>query len=176
MSERVTRTADGRAAAPAPRVESDPDGAALIGAPAPTDPHPTELHPTEPDPTEPDPTGTDHAGTDPGGAETVGAGPAGGGGADGAEAVGAETPDAGAGGLTDRERAILDFERRWWRHPGAKEQAVLETFALSATRYYQVLRGLVDKPAAVAYDPVLVSRLRRLRARRTRARGGPIAD
>ncbi|HEX6969353.1 MAG TPA: DUF3263 domain-containing protein [Micromonosporaceae bacterium] len=72
--------------------------------------------------------------------------------------------------LTDRERRVLDFERRWWRHAGAKEQAIRDTFGISATRYYQLLNGLLDNPAALAVDPVLVNRLRRLRAARVRIR------
>ncbi len=70
--------------------------------------------------------------------------------------------------LGDRERAILEFERQWWRHAGAKEQAIRDRFGLSATRYYQLLNGLLDKPAALAHDPVLVQRLRRLRSSRNR--------
>ena len=80
-------------------------------------------------------------------------------------------PDADPGtGLDDRERAILTFERQWWRFAGAKEQAIRELFDLSATRYYQVLGALIDRPAALAFDPMLVKRLRRLRAARQRAR------
>ncbi|GGK29379.1 hypothetical protein GCM10010124_22690 [Pilimelia terevasa] len=81
---------------------------------------------------------------------------------------------APAGELTPREREILDFERRWWRSPGAKEQAIHDAFGLSATRYYQVLRGLLDRPAALAHDPVLVGRLRRLRGRRGRGTAVPV--
>jgi hypothetical protein len=72
-----------------------------------------------------------------------------------------------APGLSERERAMLAFERRWWRRAGAKEQAIRDTFGLSATRYYQVLNRLIDRPEALAYDPVLVTRLRRLRSWRT---------
>jgi hypothetical protein len=72
--------------------------------------------------------------------------------------------------LTEREESILAFERRWWKHAGSKEQAIRDTFGLSATRYYQVLNGLLDNPAALAHDPVLVGRLRRLRSTRARAR------
>jgi uncharacterized protein DUF3263 len=79
---------------------------------------------------------------------------------------------AAGNGLTDRERQVLAFERQWWRHAGSKEQAVRDLFAVSSTRYYQMLNGLLDNPAALAYDPVLVKRLRRLRATRTRARSG----
>jgi hypothetical protein len=72
--------------------------------------------------------------------------------------------------LSEREERILAFERQWWRHAGAKEQAIRDTFQLSATRYYQVLNALLDNPAALAADPVLVRRLRRLRTTRARSR------
>ena len=74
-------------------------------------------------------------------------------------------------GLSERERAILVFERQSWRHAGAKEQAIRDQFELSATRYYQLLNALLDNPAALAHDPILVGRLRRLRGSRARARG-----
>ncbi|MGW5556409.1 DUF3263 domain-containing protein [Micromonospora sp. NPDC003944] len=84
---------------------------------------------------------------------------------------GADVPPSGpAPGLTERERAILAFEQQWWRHAGAKEQAVRDTFGISSTRYYQLLNGLLDNPAALAADPVLISRLRRLRSSRARNR------
>lgn len=94
------------------------------------------------------------------------------------ETTGDPEPDDGAGvepsgpatGLTERERAILAFEQQWWRHAGAKEQAVRDTFGISSTRYYQLLNGLLDNPAALAVDPVLISRLRRLRSSRARNR------
>jgi hypothetical protein len=72
--------------------------------------------------------------------------------------------------LTDRERAMLEFERFWWRHAGSKEQAIRETFDLSATHYYRLLNALLDQPAAVEFDPLVVGRLRRLRASRARRR------
>ena len=73
-------------------------------------------------------------------------------------------------GLTERDLRILSFERQWWKYAGAKEQAVRELFDMSATRYYQVLNALIDRPEALAADPMLVKRLRRLRASRQRAR------
>lgn len=79
------------------------------------------------------------------------------------------TVPPGARELDDRDRRILAFERQWWRHAGAKEQAIRDTFGLSATRYYQLLNRLLEEPAALAYDPVLVARLRRLRASRGRS-------
>jgi hypothetical protein len=72
--------------------------------------------------------------------------------------------------LARREHEILAFEAQWWKYAGAKEQAIRELFDMSATRYYQVLNALIDKPAAMAADPMLVKRLRRLRASRQRTR------
>ena len=72
--------------------------------------------------------------------------------------------------LSDRDRAILEFERQWWKYAGAKEQAIRDLFDMSATRYYQVLNALLDNPAALEADPMLVKRLRRMRATRQRAR------
>jgi hypothetical protein len=94
---------------------------------------------------------------------------------------GAETPvTAGAPGtatavdLPVREREMLAFERQWWRYPGAKEAAIRERFGMSATRYYQVLNALVDRPEALAIDPLLVRRLRRMRAARQRRSSGRV--
>ncbi|MGH3831443.1 MAG: DUF3263 domain-containing protein [Pseudonocardiaceae bacterium] len=73
-------------------------------------------------------------------------------------------------GLSSQEREMLAFERQWWKYAGAKEQAIRELFDLSATRYYQALNSLIDRPEALAADPMLVKRLRRLRSGRQRAR------
>ena len=75
-----------------------------------------------------------------------------------------------AAGLSERDSEILEFERHWWKYAGAKEQAVREKFDMSSTRYYQVLNALIDKPEALVQDPLLVKRLRRLRATRQRNR------
>ncbi len=72
--------------------------------------------------------------------------------------------------LTPVEREILAFERQWWKYAGAKEQAVRDLFDLSSTRYYQVLNALIDRPEALAHDPMLIKRLRRMRQTRQRAR------
>lgn len=75
-----------------------------------------------------------------------------------------------SGGLSRRDRDILAFERKWWQFAGLKEQAIKEMFDLSPTRYYQVLNNVIDNPAALAEDPLLVRRLRRLRATRQKTR------
>jgi hypothetical protein len=72
--------------------------------------------------------------------------------------------------LTDRDRAILDFERGWWQLPMSKGAAIREHLDLSPTRYYQLLNLLLDDPAAAGHDPLVVHRLRRARRQRRRAR------
>ena len=88
---------------------------------------------------------------------------------DAANSYRAISPDAAAQ-LTPRDQEILAFERQWWKYAGAKEQAIRELFDMSGTRYYQVLNALIDRPDALACDPMLVKRLRRLRSARQRAR------
>ncbi len=78
--------------------------------------------------------------------------------------------DPGVGQLSDRDREVLAFERQWWKYAGAKEQAIRDLFDMSATRYYQVLNALIDRPEALVHDPMLVKRLRRLRSSRQRSR------
>lgn len=73
-------------------------------------------------------------------------------------------------GLTELEAGILAFERGWWRHGGAKESAITEQFGMSATRYFQMLNVLIDSPHALAADPMLVKRLRRMRSTRQQVR------
>ena len=80
------------------------------------------------------------------------------------------TTSAAPTALSEREHEILTFERQWWKYPGAKEQAIRDLFDMSATRYYQILNALIDRPEAVAADPMLVKRLRRMRTARQRAR------
>ena len=72
--------------------------------------------------------------------------------------------------LSQREVEILDFERSWWKHAGAKDRAIRERFGMSATRYYQLLNELLENPAAMSHDPILVKRLKRLRVYRQRQR------
>ncbi|WP_308799064.1 DUF3263 domain-containing protein [Agromyces silvae] len=72
--------------------------------------------------------------------------------------------------LDDRARRILAFETRSFGHPGAKAEAVRAEFGLSAARYYRLLAELIDAPAALRYDPMLVKRLQRMRDARAVAR------
>jgi hypothetical protein len=72
--------------------------------------------------------------------------------------------------LTERDARVLNFERQWWKHAGAKEDAIRELFDMSGTEYYQVLNALIDSPGAMAHDAMLVKRLRRMRSARQRGR------
>jgi Protein of unknown function (DUF3263) len=79
--------------------------------------------------------------------------------------------------LSERERAILDFEGSWWTEPGPKEDAIKARFGLSATRYYQIVAALIDRSEAEDYQPLVVRRARLSRDRRRRVRfEGPQAD
>jgi len=68
--------------------------------------------------------------------------------------------------LTDVEKRVLDFERQAWKLPVAKEHAIKEVFDLSGPQYYQILNALIDRQEALAADPLVVKRLRRMRAQR----------
>jgi hypothetical protein len=72
--------------------------------------------------------------------------------------------------LSDQEQEILAFEREWWRYATGKEQAVRDRFGLTVDDYYRTLSRLLDGEEALAHDPLLVRRLRRLRATRRRHR------
>jgi len=87
-----------------------------------------------------------------------------------AEELGEPSAQVTTVGLTRREHEMLTFERQWWRQAGAKETAIRDRFGVPPTRYYQVLNALVDRPDALAADPLLVRRLRRLRRARARTR------
>jgi hypothetical protein len=108
------------------------------------------------------------------GPELEPAGPVPGAAPDGAGVAGEAAENTATVTLPTREREMLAFEWQWWRYAGAKEAAIRERFGLSATRYYQVLNALVDRPEALAADPLLVRRLRRMRATRQRHRSGKV--
>jgi hypothetical protein len=72
--------------------------------------------------------------------------------------------------LSERDRAILAFESQWTRHSASKEESIRDAFSISAARYYQLLNAVIDSPAAVRHDPMLVRRLLRARDDRAEAR------
>lgn len=73
-------------------------------------------------------------------------------------------------GLTDEQRAILDFERQWWRYTGGKAAEIERQLAMTPVAYYRSLNALIDLPEAVEHDPTLVRRLQRARTLRRRRR------
>jgi hypothetical protein len=78
--------------------------------------------------------------------------------------------DASSSGLSEFELRMLEFERTWWRHAGAKESSIKELFNLTPPAYYQMLNNLIDRPEALMAEPLLVKRLLRVRQQRTSAR------
>lgn len=82
----------------------------------------------------------------------------------------------GVEGLTEREAAILAMAKRRFVFPGQREAALRDELGLTGTRYHQLLARIIDTPAALAAEPVLVRRLLRLReqraARRSASRRG----
>ncbi|ALJ19653.1 DUF3263 domain-containing protein [Microbacterium sp. No. 7] len=78
--------------------------------------------------------------------------------------------------LDERSRALLDFESRWTGHTARKEEAVRSELSLTPARYYQVLGRLIETADALAYDPVLVHRLRRVRDSRRRGRAAGVGN
>lgn len=75
--------------------------------------------------------------------------------------------DSVIGRLSEKDRRILDFEGSWWLYPQPKDRAIPEYLGMSATRYYQALRRLIDDRDAMSYAPLTVRRLRRMRRDRT---------
>ena len=74
------------------------------------------------------------------------------------------------GTLPEEYVEILNFEKQWWKYAAVKESQIRERFDMTAVRYYQVLNQIIDLPEALAHDPLLVRRLRRIRAARARHR------
>lgn len=141
---------------PAPRTPTPDAAQPRIPQPQSGEPKtgPSPADSTSPDPTTPDSTVSEPTTAAPRAAA--------------ADGVGSGAPEGT--GLTALEHAILRFEKQRWRHVGAKEQAVRDTFGLSATRYYQAINALIDRPEALAAEPLLVGRLLRRRAALSRSR------
>ncbi|KAA1417062.1 DUF3263 domain-containing protein [Nocardioides humilatus] len=66
--------------------------------------------------------------------------------------------------LTDRERALLVFERHWWRYGATRADAARAHFGLAGPEHRRIVGALIDRAEAHEHDPVLVRRLRRMRA------------
>jgi len=65
--------------------------------------------------------------------------------------------------LSDTDLSVLRFAARAPRSIGAREDAVRSELGMQPIRYYQHLNRLLDSPDALAAEPQLVRRLRRLR-------------
>jgi hypothetical protein len=74
--------------------------------------------------------------------------------------------------LTDRQLELLAFERQWWKRD---EATVRELFGCTQEQYDAELAALIALPVAVAYDPLLVKRLRRAAAAPSAERSSPRA-
>jgi Protein of unknown function (DUF3263) len=72
--------------------------------------------------------------------------------------------------LSAVDREVLRLERSWWLTPGTKQHHIRADLGLSPPAYYARLRRLVQSSDALAYDPLLVLRLRRRGDERRRAR------
>lgn len=78
--------------------------------------------------------------------------------------------------LSKLEQELLEFERTWWADDQPKDTAIADQFGLTASEYYEQLHQLIDSDEALAHDPLVVRRLRRMRDRRRRERHGDVAD
>ena len=72
--------------------------------------------------------------------------------------------------MNDLDKKILAFEQGWWQQRGRKEAAIVRDLGMSVVRYTQRLNNLLDDLEAQQLDPLLVSRLRRIRDQRNIAR------
>jgi hypothetical protein len=72
--------------------------------------------------------------------------------------------------LDERSAAMLDFERAWWNNAAPRDQVIRARFQCSPEDYQAELNALLDDPAAMEHDPLVVRRLKRLRVRARRAR------
>jgi hypothetical protein len=71
--------------------------------------------------------------------------------------------------LSQRDIRVLEFESSWWHYPEPKDRAIREYVEVSATRYYQALRRLIDDDDAAREYPLVIHRLRRIRRDRREA-------
>ncbi len=74
--------------------------------------------------------------------------------------------------LTERQIAIIEFERISWQLDSSKEKAIREQFSISPSRYYKIRDELIDIPAAMDFDPMVVKRLQKQRKARRSSQFG----
>ena len=74
--------------------------------------------------------------------------------------------------LSERHAAMLDFERSWWENDDPRDQVIRARFQCSPDEYHAELTTVLDDPAAMDHDPLVVRRLKRLRLRARKLRLG----
>jgi hypothetical protein len=72
--------------------------------------------------------------------------------------------------ISERHQAMLEFERSYWMLDDPKPSAIRARFQCSVDEYYAELNELLEQPAAMEHDPLVVRRLQRQRLRRRRER------
>ena len=64
--------------------------------------------------------------------------------------------------LTDHDKKVLDFGKRWFKTPADRFNAITEEFGMSETSYFQRLNSLRSHPEAAQYAPDVVNRANRV--------------
>lgn len=72
--------------------------------------------------------------------------------------------------LSDDDKAMLDLAGARYKYAGARDAAIREQFDISPTAFHARVNALLDRPEALAYAPMTVKRLVRLRDARRVAR------
>jgi hypothetical protein len=80
-----------------------------------------------------------------------------------------DAPAAAGAPLSERELAILQFEATWFTLDEDRHDAIRARFACSVEEYNLEVNRVIDHPAALLADQLVVRRLRRHRDRRRRA-------
>jgi hypothetical protein len=70
--------------------------------------------------------------------------------------------------LSERDMAIIEFEAGWFLLDEDRHDAIRARFGCSVEEYNLELNRVIDHPASMCADPLVVRRLRRTRERRRR--------
>lgn len=70
--------------------------------------------------------------------------------------------------LSERDLAIIEFEAGWFLLDEDRHDAIRARFGCSVEDYNLELNRVIDHPASMCADPLVVRRLRRTRERRRR--------
>ena len=62
--------------------------------------------------------------------------------------------------LTGRDKDLVRLAAAPFKYPAARERQAREEFDLSGNRFWQEVNRVIDMPAAHAWDPHTVTRLR----------------